>query len=253
MSNTVAHVVSNLLPPAARGPSAQSEGSRARWALVPALALAGCHGSVEGTVVIDPHVETVLELEPNDQAFTAQGIGPLAAGECLAIHGSVNPFDVDGFAFVADQDLEVRVVLAGHSAFADLDLCVYDPFLDSYPLCLLSPDGYESGAFTVAAGAEFHLVVTSAAGSAGYELSVETFPVYFGFAAQAAERAAPIVALTASAEPAAIDAERSARLDGYRLRREKAAESEEEEEEEEPMPLNRFVGFWPGRVPGLGI
>ena len=166
-------------------------------------------------------VPTVHEQEPNDAAFSAQGLGPLWGGDCLLISGHASTVDTDGFAFVAAQDLEVRVDLDCYDPFADLDLCVWDPFLGEYVLCLLTP-GDEYGAFTVAAGAEFHLVVDGYFGGAAYDLFVETSALQTGFASaaagdseQAEAAAQPIRALSGNVDLSAVPAERRDGFERY--------------------------------------
>mgnify|MGYP001090395946 CR=1 FL=1 len=113
---------------------------------------------------------------------------------------------------------EVRVELDAHDAFADLDLCVWDPYLNEYVLCLLTP-GDEYGSFTVAAGFEFHLVVDGYFGGSPYDLYIETSPAFFGFAGAAAdgepEAVLSVAPLSASAELTAAPSERRAGFERY--------------------------------------
>ncbi len=131
------------------------------------LCLPACHGHA-----FAPAVQVVLEQEPNDSATQAQGIGPLWSGDCLLIEGSAGPGDLDGFAFQAQSDLEIRLSLTALAPFADLDLCVWDPYQGEY-LLWLTEVGDESGSFFVPAGLGFHVVVDSFFGAAPYDLSLE--------------------------------------------------------------------------------
>ena len=138
-----------------------------------ALLVAGCHGS--GEVVIGIPADPVYsESEPNDDAWDADAFGFLDAGEHLCIAGSVrdDPYDPqDGFEFVATQSLVVDFVLEPQCDCADLDLWIYDPWLDQFVGVFDSPFGTERGSFVVH-GQPFHLVVVSASGDAPYRLDV---------------------------------------------------------------------------------
>ncbi|MEO0649285.1 MAG: hypothetical protein AAFZ65_01240 [Planctomycetota bacterium] len=176
------------------------------------LAACSSSGSSHGHGIFAP---TVQEQEPNDAAFAAQGIGALDANDCLLIEGHASAFDTDGFAFVAAQDIEVRVELNCYDPFADLDLCVWDPFLGEYVLCLLTP-GDEYGSFTVAAGFEFHLVVDGFFGGSSYDLYVETSPALFGFAGAATgDSAASAQGLSPLSEGVELDAQPADRRAGF--------------------------------------
>lgn len=127
----------------------------------------------------DPTLK-VFEQEPNNQAFSANGIGPIGPGAQIEIYGSVagqggfGPDGLDGFAFVATEPLWVDFALLGGSGFpADLDLCLYDPWSGQYVDCWQSYSSNEFGGFHVpAAGQEFHLIVVAASGAASYQLSL---------------------------------------------------------------------------------
>lgn len=122
----------------------------------------------------------VLEQEPNNQAFSANGIGPIGSGAQIEIYGQVagqggfGPDAVDGFAFVATEPLWIDFALLAGSAFpADLDLCLYDPWSGQYVDCWQGYGPSEFGGFSVpAAGQEFHLVVVAASGAASYQLNL---------------------------------------------------------------------------------
>ena len=177
-------------------------------------ALAGCHTHVGFTPI-----ETIAEQEPNDHAYNAQGIGPVGPGNDLIIHGYASGLDTDGFAFVATADVEVRVELVCYDPFADLDLCVWDPFLGSYVLCLTSP-GDEYGSFTVSAGYEFHLVVDAFFMGADYDLRVEVDGALLGFSTAADDEdenalQSPIRPLTSGADFKTLEADRRVRFERY--------------------------------------
>lgn len=228
--------------------------------------VAGCHGSADATHYhAPPIVPTVHEQEPNDTFLTPQGIGPVHGGDCFQILGHVDFFDVDGFAFVATEDVEVQVELDGHDPFSDLELCVYDPYIGDYTLCLLSPDSNEFGTFTVPAGYEFHLVVSSAFGSSPYDLWVEVFDLG-GFVPFAADAGGEGDALGAKVRPVGAradqlgldghDAERRRAFDRYRDPAAAAPAPEPEPDAFVLGPVGRFALLPPGLpvIPGdLGL
>jgi hypothetical protein len=123
-----------------------------------------------------PPDPTLYEVEPNGTAATANGVGPIRPGDYFPIRGHVSDFGpdlFDGFAFVSDVPLEVEVVLTADHPAADLDFCVFDPFLGEFIGCFETPWNPEVGYVTVfEPGVEFHLVVSSYRGSSGYTLEV---------------------------------------------------------------------------------
>jgi len=141
---------------------------------------------------IDP---TIHEIEPNGTAFTANGIGPIRPGDYFPIRGHVTDFGpdfFDGFAFVSDVPLEVEFVLTADHPVADLDLCVFDPFLGEFVACFETPWNPEVGFVTVfEPGVEFHLVVSSFRGSSGYSLEVLGHPLCCPIEATENERLRP--------------------------------------------------------------
>jgi hypothetical protein len=140
----------------------------------------------------------VQEQEPNNAAFSAQGIGGLNPGTQIDIFGYVagqdgfGPDGVDGFAFVANTPLVIDFALSGQPGwYSDLDLCLYDPYSGTYVDCWQSWDSDEYGSFYVpTSGQEFHLVVLAASGAANYVLSVSAHAAgtYYASAASAMER-----------------------------------------------------------------
>ena len=156
--------------------------------------LAGCSASARRTVVVTSPV--IVESEPNDSAFSPDGIGPVGFGTAYAIAGSVDGpetfgFDVyDGFAFFVRDAVEVEFILHAQNPYADLDFYVYDPFYDEYIARFESAFSPEYGAVTFPyLGEEFHIVVTSFSGSSDYTLEVIAHPLggVFSSATQAAD------------------------------------------------------------------
>jgi hypothetical protein len=157
---------------------------------------------------------TFFEHEPNDQASMANWIGGIEAHDKLEIRGSITHFGpdfFDGFAFVAEQPIDVQVTLIADDPSADLDFCVFDPILNDYVACFETPNQPETGLFSVLeAGREFHLVVDSFSGASSYSLFVEAFPVSLASHAQDGR---------AFSEPRSeLEPTRHARFDGYRAR-----------------------------------
>jgi hypothetical protein len=172
-----------------------------------------------------------FELEPNDAPEHANPVGPVAIGDHFRILGhvsSLGPDLFDGFALQALEPCQVELALYADEPFADLDVCVYDPMLAAYAFCFASPFNPETGAFSIfGAGTDFHLVVTSFAGAASYELDVRVVPLSAGSFATAG----PGVRLErAGAEAAALEPARRAHHEGY-FRGGRAASSDAEEDE----------------------
>lgn len=142
-----------------------------------ALTLAAC----DRTVVVPKSPPPALdESEPNNTAAEAPWFGTLYPGSSLAIAGHVTSDGsdrFDGFAFTTGAPCTIRFVLRPSLPDADLDLCVYDPWLDEFVACFDSPNGTEAGEFGLAySEEEFHLVVSSAWGSSSYLLEIEAIP-----------------------------------------------------------------------------
>jgi len=172
-----------------------------------------------------------FELEPNDDPELANPVGPIGIGDHFRILGhvsSIGPDLFDGFALQAVEPCQVELALFADNPFADLDVCVYDPMLAGYAFCFASPFNPETGAFSIfGAGTDFHLVVSSFAGAASYELDVRVVPLPSGSFATAGggERMAQ-----AGGEDPALEPARRAHLEQY-FRGGRAASSEAEEDE----------------------
>ena len=145
--------------------------------ILAALALAACHRTVTAS---KPPPAALDESEPNDTAAQAPWFGTLYPGSELAISGHVTSDGsdlYDGFGFTTGAPCTVRFTVHPTLPGADLDLCVYDPYLDEFVACFDSPSGTESGEIGFAvAGVDFHLVVTSAWAASSYLLEVEAIP-----------------------------------------------------------------------------
>jgi hypothetical protein len=170
------------------------------------LSLAACERT---TVVTRPPPAPLDESEPNDDALHAPWFGRVYPGTSLAIAGHIasngsDPYD--GFAFSTGAPCIVRFVLRPALPAADLDLCVYDPYLDAFIACFDSPNGTETGEIGFAVSdVDFHLVVNSAWASTSYLLEIDVLPFQPG---PALDRPVETAQRTATL----------ARVDGYRGR-----------------------------------
>ena len=228
------------MSPAPTGEDTGKEGAMARNTRLALLALGlvagstGCGGG-GGSGGGGSPIPLFFEYEPNDAPELANPVGPIRIGDHFRILGHVASFGpdlFDGFALQSLEPCQVELVLYA-DAFADLDVCVYDPVLASHVFCFASPANPEVGAFSIfAAVTDFHLVVSSFSGASSYELDVRVVPLPFGsFASQARlERA--------GAEAAPLDPARQAHHEGYfRGRQAASADAEEEDERFEPGEL----------------
>ena len=78
---------------------------------------------------------TYHEIESNDDAWNANFVGYADSFTHILIRGHVQAFGFDrfdGFAFITEEPMTVQFKLRAHDAFADLDLCVYDPSTASW-------------------------------------------------------------------------------------------------------------------------
>jgi hypothetical protein len=96
--------------------------------LMIAGAVAGCSG---GGNQNDGHPASsgcvlVGEQEPNDTILTAQFLGDLIIGDCVAVAGSLfDPADVDIYRVLIQESLSLVVTL-DHSPFVDFDIQLFD-------------------------------------------------------------------------------------------------------------------------------
>src|SRR5215475_8823229 len=68
----------------------------------------------------------VGEQEPNDTPLTAQFLGDLIIGDCVAVAGSLfDPADVDSYRVFIQESLHLVVTL-DHSPLVDFDLQLFD-------------------------------------------------------------------------------------------------------------------------------
>jgi hypothetical protein len=144
--------------------------------------------SIESGTGTDP-LPTYYESEPNDFAFEADAFGVVFPGDHFLIRGYIsdvpwNPFDpfngfdpYDGLAFTSGLPLRVDFLLYADDPFADLDVCVFDPWAGWTVDCFATGVDPEVGSVDVlAGGVDFHLVVESFVGSSSYTLEILASP-----------------------------------------------------------------------------
>ena len=183
--------------------------------------LAACSGGGSGEVVYTgPTYDLVHEIEPNDAAFLAQPIGALSPGDRVLIEGSIcgtfcDP--ADGYATTVYGPCVIDFQLSAASAFADFDLCVYDPVHGVFTSCFESGGPFEQGSILVQSYAvPLHLVVVPFAGEGPYSLALDVSPIYLAAATEMDERVESVAPRASGAsqyarasedEVASVDAE----------------------------------------------
>jgi len=145
---------------------------------------AACTVSHTAVIATGPPAPAVVpEIEVNDFAWAPQHIGWVSGGETLWIEGSITDqgWDPrDGYQFFAETPLVVNVGLDANVPGVDLDWCVWDPVYGGYTVCAETEFDPEVGSFLVVPpGNEFHIVVSSYAGTSTYTLAV-SFSTYYG-------------------------------------------------------------------------
>src|SRR5712692_5375596 len=106
--------------------------TRRHWGWVGILMIAGALGSCSGGGDHGdgrpPSGGCVLvgEQEPNATFLTAQFLGDLLVGDCVAVAGSLfDPADVDSYRVLIQESLSLVVTL-DHSPFVDFDIQLFD-------------------------------------------------------------------------------------------------------------------------------
>ena len=126
---------------------------------------------------------TIVEVESNDTALTANIAGSLYIGDRYTIYGHTtddgsDPFD--GFAFFPEQSLQLQVNLFVDDPLAVLELCLVDPFGPMPPLCWNTGGGPGAAFVVIPPGQELHLVISSLWSSSSYRLEVDGYPPSYG-------------------------------------------------------------------------
>jgi hypothetical protein len=116
------------------------------------------------------------EQEPNDTRLTAQFLGDLLVGDCVAVAGSLfDPLDVDSYRVLLHESLRLVVTL-DHSPLVDFDIQLFEAetgqlIMDCgsnvVPEVCAVPFGVGPQAIAV------DVVVTSVAGSGTYTLTLD--------------------------------------------------------------------------------
>ena len=114
------------------------------------------------------------EQEPNDTPLTAQFLGDLVVGDCVAVAGSLfDPADVDSYRVVIDEPLRLVVTL-DHSPVVDFDVQVVEA--ESGQLILDCGSNVVPEVCVVpfaAGGATVDIVITSVVGAGTYTLTLD--------------------------------------------------------------------------------
>ncbi len=182
-------------------------------------ALAACDSDpYDGPVIVGPQVTVIGELEPNNSAATAVGVGPIGPFDDLILTGWVSGFDgfgadgVDGWALQSQAPIRIDFALEDTSVGVhDLDLCLYDPYSDSYVQCFESFGNEYGTIFVYAPLVEFHLVVIAYNASSSYDLRLSVSPL--SLAATDLEGESPL----RSADGTALDESRAPRARASQL------------------------------------
>jgi len=116
----------------------------------------------------------VGEQEPNDTPLTAQFLGALVVGDCVAVAGSLfDPADVDSYRVVIDAPLRLVVTL-DHSPVVDFDVQVVEA--ESGQLILDCGSNVVPEVCVVpfaAGGGTVDIVITSVVGAGTYTLTLD--------------------------------------------------------------------------------
>jgi hypothetical protein len=147
--------------------------------LMLAGALAGCSGDGdhhEGPPVSGGCV-LVGEQEPNATSLTAQFLGDLLVGDCVAVAGSIfDPVDGDSYRVLIAESLDLVVTL-DHSPFVDFDLLLFDADTGQLILdCGLNvvPEVCVVPFVVLARDIAVDIVITPIVGAGTYTLTLDT-------------------------------------------------------------------------------
>ena len=147
--------------------------------LMIAGAVAGCSGGGDHNDGRSASSGCVLvgEQEPNATFLTAQFLGDLLVGDCVAVPGSLfDPADVDSYRVLIQESLNL-VVTVDHSPFVDFDIQLFEAesgqlILDCgsnvVPEVCVVPFAVRSSDITV------DVVITSVVGAGTYTLTLDT-------------------------------------------------------------------------------
>lgn len=159
-------------------------------AVIAAALLGACHGSVAVHPAPPlppppPPPPVYDEGEPNDTAWLAPWFGSLSPGDLVYVEGFATDDGSDpqdGLAFSCNGPTRIDFTLFVADPWTDLDVWLFDPFLNEFVAAFDIPYGDEKGTFWLAGSQEFHLVVVPADGASTWTLAVESSSTYYGAA-----------------------------------------------------------------------
>jgi len=123
-----------------------------------------------------------LEVEINDDAWNANWVGEIRAGDFIPIEGFITeccPDPYDGFSFFTYEAVRLRMTLFESQPGADLDFAIYIPEIDGVVAAFETDNHPEFGVFDFVGPGEFHIVVRSFSGDSNYRLEVDVRPLPF--------------------------------------------------------------------------
>jgi len=140
--------------------------------------VAGCSGDGDNHEGHPTSSACVLvgEQEPNGTRLTAQFLGDLLVGDCVAVAGSLfDPFDVDSYRVLIQESLRLVVTL-DHSPLVDFDIQLFEA--ESGQLILdcgsnVVPEVCVVPFAVGAVGATVDIVITSVVGAGTYTLTLD--------------------------------------------------------------------------------
>jgi hypothetical protein len=144
--------------------------------LVVVGALGGCGGGGHDEGPHGGGCLLVQEVEPNTTPLTAQFLGDLVIGDCVAVAGAlVDPADEDNYRVLLQESLTLTVTL-DHSPFVDFDLQLFEADTGQLIRDCGSPTVPEvcTVPFVVPGGATaVDVVVTPVSGLGSYTLTLD--------------------------------------------------------------------------------
>ena len=190
--------------------------------LAASLLFVSCKNRRSRVYVATETVPAYAEIEPNDDAFSANDFGVLYPGDLFYIDGfstddGSDPFD--GFAFVSGGPIHVDFRLFIDDVRADLDVWLYDAQLDEVVGYFETPDNPETGGIDVDFGnLEFHLLVSSYERGSTYSLEIAVSELYLATAESPGAGLAPSLDAPAATNGTGL------RIDGATEERPRAGE-----------------------------
>ncbi len=152
--------------------------------------LGACHGSVVWHSAPPlppppPPPPVYAEGEPNDTSWLAPWFGSLAPGDLIYVEGFATDDGSDpqdGLAFSVTGPARIDFTLYVDDPWTDLDVWLFDPYLNAFVAAYTVPYGDEKGTFWLAGAQEFQLVVVPSFGASPWSLAVESSSTYYAAA-----------------------------------------------------------------------